>query len=198
MSNINQINNTSMTQAQPESTGGRSAAGSGAIATIDNLIAMLQKMNSEIRDMQRDHFTAQQSSAHQKDLIALGNKERAIELNYESAVKSGKSKIISGGLGVGGALLGGLAPAGVGTFISSGAEGIGKIGEGNAAVGSAGLTREAQEVQLLADYQSNAASEYWKGLSATVEKAAEASRRMIDLTRELMSLQERIMGAVRM
>lgn len=197
MSIINQINNTNTAPVTPETTSTRSAAGNGALATIDDLIAMLQKMNGDIRDMQREHYTAQQSAAHKKDLTAMASKEKAIELNYSAARGNATAKILSGGFSVAGAFLGGVASSG-GSLISGGADGMGKISEGSAGMKGAGITREAQEMQLLGDYQSNAASEYWKGLAATADKAAEASRRMLEMTRELMSLQERIMGAVRL
>ena len=40
-------------------------------AMMDAIISMLQKMNSDIRDMQRDFFASQQSTAFKKVLTSI-------------------------------------------------------------------------------------------------------------------------------
>lgn len=70
--------------------------------------------------------------------------------------------------------------------------------EGSVSVSMASTTRDAQKKQLLGDFQSNSAIEYHKLLSNTADKASEASKRMLDITREIISLQERITSSVRM
>lgn len=199
--NITNNNVGQMGKAPTVNTGDRecvSTQATGLYATMDNLIFMLQKMNSEMRDLQRDYYASQQGAAFTKEMNAYGSKKEAIEMNYETAKGNAIAKMVSGGLGVlgsaGGAKLGGAKG---GEFLSSGFSGSGKVIEGGTALGMAGKSRDAQLKQALGEYQSNDAKEYYKSLDTVREKAAEASRRIVELTRELMSMQERIMSAVR-
>ncbi|MDL4454957.1 hypothetical protein QRZ34_28620 [Klebsiella michiganensis] len=170
----------------------------GMYATMDNLILMLQKMNTEMRDLQRDFYASQQGAAFAKEMRAYDSKKEAIELNYKAAIGNAGAKIASGVLGVAGALGGAkLGAARGGEFLSSGLGASGKVLEGGVSAGMAGKSREAQLTQALGEYQANDAKEYYKSLEAVRDKATEASRRMLELTRELMSMQERIMSAVR-
>lgn len=195
-------NNVSQTEKMSTAgTGGRenvSTQTTGLYATMDNLIFMLQKMNSEMRDLQRDYYASQQGAAFTKELGAYDSKKVAIGMNYEAAKGNAIAKMVSGGLGVlgaaGGAALGGAKG---GEFLSSGFSGSGKVIEGGTTFGMAGKSRDAQLKQALGEYQTNDAKEYYKSLDAVREKASEASRRIVELTRELMSMQERIMSAVR-
>ncbi|CAI1196236.1 type III secretion system translocon protein SseD [Serratia quinivorans] len=197
-------NNVSQTEKVPTAGAGDresvSTQTTGLYATMDNLIFMLQKMNSEMRDLQRDYYTSQQEAAFAKEMRAYDSKKVAIGMNYEAAKGNAIAKMVSGGLSLVGAAGGGLASfKGIngGEFISSGFSGSGKVIEGGTTLGMAGKSRDAQLKQALGEYQTNDAKEYYKSLDAVREKAAEASRRIVELTRELMSMQERIMSAVR-
>ncbi|EMI2317214.1 hypothetical protein PJ702_003973 [Providencia rettgeri] len=168
-------------------------------AMMDAIISMLQKMNSDIRDMQRDFFASQQSTAFKKELTAISTKQDSIQLNYKAALSNAIAKTTSGVVSIGGAGFGMAKGASLGgEFISAGTNGIGKMVEGSVSVSMASTTRDAQKKQLLGDFQSNSAIEYHKLLSNTADKASEASKRMLDITREIISLQERITSSVRM
>lgn len=173
----------------------------GIYGSIDNIISMLKNMFSEIRDMQREHFSAQQGVAFQKELTALATKEASIERNYTAASKNGAIKIVSGGASIAGAGFAGVSKFegyDIDEIITSGMNGIGKAGEGAVAMACANITRDAQLTQAKGEFQANTATEYYKSLATVAEKAAEASRQMLEMTRELMSLQERITSAVRL
>lgn len=172
----------------------------GLYGTLDNIISVLKKLNAEIRDLQREHFTAQQGTAFRKEVLAITTKAEAIEKNYEAAVNNACAKIFSGVIScLGAGVSGGLKVGGIdtGDVISTFANGMGKVIEGGTARDMANVTREAQLKQAEGEFQSSVASEYYKSLAAVADKAADASRQMMELTRELMSIQERITSAVR-
>ncbi|MDM5065377.1 hypothetical protein OB934_21640 [Aeromonas salmonicida] len=186
-------------QVQGDAQDGLSTQAMGVYATMDNLILMLQKMHTEMRDLQRDFYAQQQGAAFAKELRAWDSKKEAIELNFNAAMGNAIAKIGAGVLGMAGAAGGAsLGAARGGEFLSSGLSATGKTIEGGTALGMAGKTRDAQLKQALGEYQATDAKEYYKSLEAVRDKAADASRRMLELTRDLMSMQERIMSAVRL
>lgn len=199
MNTINQTNGVNDNYIGEATTASRSNAGTGVIAMLDDLIAMLQKMNMQIRDIDRNHYTNQQQVAHKKDMLAIATKEKAIELNYISARSNAIGKIVSGALSVHGAVSGGFATAtlgeSVGGSVSTWVGGIGKIAEGGMAYYGASKSREAQELQLIADYQTTLATENRKNLDAIADKAAEASRMALEVERDLMNMKDRITSA---
>ncbi|MGC0154709.1 hypothetical protein ACPRNU_19810 [Chromobacterium vaccinii] len=198
MTNINNVGtaNTAQTVPPQASERGVDKGSAGVYATMDSLIAMLQKMNIDIRDMEREFHAAGQQRAAAVELKSIETKMESIELNYKAAWKNASAKVLSGFLSAGGAAIGGYAGKG-GDLISTGLSGVGKGMEGGINWGSAGLTREAEQKKILGDFQADHAGERYKALGAAADRAAEASRRMHDLTRELMSMQERIMSAVK-
>lgn len=193
MNTINQNLGVSDNYSSEATTGSRSNSGTGVIAMLDDLIAMLQQMNMQIRDIDRNHYTNQQQVAHKKDMLAIATKEKAIELNYKAASSNALGKIMSGVLSVGGAVAG--AGSSGGEFISAGMGGMGKITEGGTGMIGAGQSREAQELQLIADYQTTLATENRKNLDAIADKAAEASRMALEVERDLMNMKDRITSA---
>lgn len=197
MNTVNQTTGTNNNYLDEDATSSnkRSNSGTGVIAMLDDLIAMLQQMNMQIRDIDRNHYNNQQQVAHKKDMLAITTKEKAIELNYKAASSNAFGKIMSGVFSVGGAVTGGIAGASGGDLISAGMGGMGKITEGGTGLVGAGQSREAQELQLVADYQTALASENRKNLDAIADKAAEASRMALDLERDIMNMKERIMSA---
>lgn len=170
----------------------------GICATIDVMVLLLQKINSDMRDIQREHYASQQSTAFKKELTAIATKQAAIDLNYKATLSNAIAKTVSGVISVAGAGLGIARGASLGgEFISSGTSGLGRLTEGSVSAGMANTTRDAQQKQALGDFQSNAATEYYKSLSNILDSGAEASKRMANLTRELNDLRDRIFSAVR-
>lgn len=193
---INHVCTGASALVEPDSKeGGRDIIGKGVYATMDDLMGMLQAMNAMIRDAQREFYASMQQTAYQKDMTAIGTKREAIDLNYHAARNKAFAQMFSGALGIGGAAAGGVMRN---DLMSSGASGMGKLIEGGASWEAAGLTRQADEQKILGEYQSKAASDLLKVLEAAADKASEASRRMHELTRDLNSLQDRIMSAVKL
>lgn len=176
----------------------RTSTSLGICATIDVMVLLLQKINSDMRDIQRDHYASQQSTAFKKELTAIATKQAAIELNYKATLSNAIAKTTSGVISVAGAGLGIARGASLGgEFISSGTSGLGRLTEGSVSAGMANTTRDAQKKQALGDFQSSSATEYYKSLSNIADSGAEASKRMANLTRELNELRDRIFSAVR-
>lgn len=162
----------------------------GVYATMDDLIEKLQEMNVKIRDAQRAFHTSLQRTAFDKQVLALETKKAAIQLNYQAAMAQGGTQVASGVLGFGGALTGNH-------LVSAATTSLGKTGEGIGATITPGITRQAQEAQLLGEFQAGTSSDFLKTVAAAADKAAEASRRMHEATRDLTGLQDRIMSAVK-
>ncbi|SUX35773.1 hypothetical protein [Chromobacterium violaceum] len=198
MMDINKVGVSNTVPTVPQQLSGQSVdkGSTGVYATIDNLIAMLQKMNIDIRDMERDFHAAGQQRAAAVQLKSIDTKLESIELKYKAAWKNASAKVLSGFLSAGGAAIGGVAGSG-GDLMSTGLSGVGKAAEGGINWGTASLTRDAEQKNILGEFQADHAAERYKALSAAAEKAAEASSRMHDLTRQLMSMQERMMSVVK-
>lgn len=194
MTTINQITQAPVTATESAATGNKATAGRGAIATLESMIAMLQTMNKEIRDLQRNFVISSQDVAGDKISIFMATKRDAIEQNYQAARQQAVGKMVAGAFSVVGSSMGAAFKS---EAISNGAGGIGKLVEARQGLDAADMTRDAQKLDLLGEYQSNASDKFNKYLENAEDKASEASRQMLDMTRELMSLQERIMSVVK-
>lgn len=194
MTTINQITQAPVTATESAATGNTATAGRGAIATLESMIAMLQTMNKEIRDLQRNFVISSQDVAGDKISIFMATKRDAIEQNYQAARQQAVGKMVAGAFSVVGSSMGAAFKS---EAISNGAGGIGKLVEARQGLDAADMTRDAQKLDLLGEYQSNASDKFNKYLENAEDKASEASRQMLDMTRELMSLQERIMSVVK-
>ncbi|WP_240674565.1 pathogenicity island effector protein [Burkholderia stabilis] len=162
----------------------------GALATINELIARLQKIGSDMRDLERQFSETMQRIAFDRQVLALDTKKEAIEQNFNAALATAVTQIVGGAASALGALSGSQ-------IVTSGADGLSKSGQGIAGVASANMTREAQQIQLQGDFESQAAESFNKTLATAVDRAADASRQMRDVTRDLVSLHERVVSAVR-
>ncbi|RQR48102.1 pathogenicity island effector protein [Burkholderia sp. Bp9126] len=161
----------------------------GPMATIDRLKAQLQKIFSEMRDLERTFNEQMQRIAYDRQIGALETKREAIGLNFDAAMASAVAQIIGGLVSTVGAASGQRAVAAT--------EGLSKAGQGIGGVTNASFTREAQQKQLQGDFESQTADVLQKELASTVERAAEASRQMREALRDLMMLQGQIASAVR-
>jgi secreted effector protein SseD len=194
MTTINQITHAPVTATESAAASSSATAGRGAIATLESMIAMLQTMNKEIRDLQRNFVISSQDVAGEKISIFMTTKRDAIEQNYQAARQQAVGKMVAGVFSVVGSSMGAAFKS---EAISNGAGGIGKMVEAGQGLDAADMTRDAQKLDLLGEYQSNASDKFNKYLENAEDKASEASRQMLDMTRELMSLQERIMSVVK-
>jgi secreted effector protein SseD len=164
--------------------------GDGALATINQIIAQLQKIGSEMRDLERQFSETMQRIAFDRQVLALDTKREAIEQNFDAAMATAVTQIVGGAVSALGALSGSQ-------IATSATDGLSKSGQGIAGIASANMTRDAQQIQLQGDFENQAADSFNKTLATTVDRAADASRQMRDVTRDLVSLHERIASAVR-
>lgn len=162
----------------------------GALATLEKLMIMLREMQAKSRDMWREFAANQQQTAHTMRITAYETRMTSIEETYNAAVTQGFSQILSGIVGMGGALTGNQ-------LVSTGATSFGKTSEGVGTMISASQTREAQINQAIAEFQQGNADEFRKLLESAGEKASAASRQMREWMKELIDLQNRIFSAVR-
>ncbi|MGT0250538.1 pathogenicity island effector protein [Burkholderia pyrrocinia] len=165
-------------------------AGSGALATINQIIERLQKIGSEMRDLERQFSETMQRIAFDRQVLALDTKRQAIEQNFDAAMATAVTQIVGGAASALGALSGSQ-------IATSTTEALSRSGQGVAGVASANMTREAQQIQLQGDFENQAAESFNKTLATAVERAAGASRQMRDVTRDLVSLHDRVASAVR-
>ncbi|MCX8565606.1 MAG: secreted effector protein SseD [Glomeribacter sp. 1016415] len=214
-------------------------SGDGALSIIDNLMMRLQKMNLDMRDLERSFFTSQQSVAFERQVHALGMKREAIEKNFESSTTAAIGQIAAGGIGFVGAVTGAIGEAskagGSGPIVtlesrsisassnrmklsadsftvkvatesakSSSLEHVAKalMGGKDAAQGIANYSaavskREAEHLQLDADFETQATESFLRSLEKTMDHAIEASRQLRESTRELVALNDRLCSAVR-
>ncbi|KAB7897027.1 hypothetical protein ASE93_14400 [Serratia sp. Leaf50] len=203
MTTINQVNAAPVISSP--SSAMDAVNGQGVIGTLNEVMMMLQKMNGEIRDIQRDFVSASFKNAFDKEIASLDLKSEAIETNYKAAVMNAGVKIATGAVSLVGATAIGVSPNVAGgkfmeatKAVSDGMNAYGKIAEGSIGVASAGISRDAQKIELKADYQQTHANQIRQTISAAADKAVEASRRMLEMTGELTRLQAAILDKVRM
>ncbi|AOI48904.1 pathogenicity island effector protein [Burkholderia oklahomensis] len=171
-------------------TAGMFGAGDGPMATIDQLKAKLQKIFSEMRDLERAFNEAMQRIAYDRQVGVLETKEQAIMQNFDAAMASAVAQIVGGAVSAIGAASGSQLGA-------SATDGLSKAGQGIAGVANASLTRDAQQTQLQGDFEGQSAERLQKALASTIERALDASRQMRDALRDLVTLQGQIAAAVR-
>lgn len=162
----------------------------GSIATLQELIARLQKIGGEMRDMERAFGGAMQRVLFDKQLLALDTKRKAIDETFSASMASSIAQAVGGAVSMFG--------AGSGSQIgTSAADGLSKAGQGIAGVASAGMTRDAQESQLLGEFQTQVADQVDKSLATTINRAREASEQMRASTQALTTLHGQLTSAVR-
>lgn len=171
-------------------TAGMFGAGDGPMATIDQLKAKLQKIFSEMRDLERAFNEAMQRIAYDRQVGVLETKEQAIMQNFDAAMASAVAQIVGGAMSALGAASGSQLGA-------TATDGLSKAGQGIAGVANASLTRDAQQTQLQGDFEGQSAERLQKALASTIERALDASRQMRDALRDLVTLQGQIAAAVR-
>ncbi|KVX77028.1 pathogenicity island effector protein [Burkholderia ubonensis] len=163
--------------------------GDGTLATINQIIARLQKIGSEMRDLERQFSETMQRVAFDRQVLSLETKRQAIEQNFNAARATAVAQIVGGTVSALGAMSGSHLAA-------SATDGLSKSGQGIAGIASANMTREAQKIQLQGEFESQAAESFNRALAKAVDRATDASRQMRDVTRDLVSLHDRIASAV--
>ncbi|CAI8808167.1 hypothetical protein [Pseudomonas zeae] len=165
-----------------------------AFTRINELIMLMKKLNIEMRDVLRGFHDDMQKIAFEKQVTGYQTKQDGIIKTHESALATSCAQI---GFG-----LAGLVGAGVGFFgnqlWSTVASSLGTTGQGVAGVFSANLTMDAQQTNLLGEFQTATADNLQKTLATTAERASEASRQLREATRELLALYERLSNAVQL
>jgi secreted effector protein SseD len=167
---------------------GAYGSGEGMFASIDHLIAQIKKIGVSMRDLERQFAETMQRVAFDRQILALETKKEAIGLNYKAAMASALSQIAGGVVSASGAF------SSVGGSLTTG---LSDAGKGIAGVANASMTSEAQQAQMLGDFQDQSAQQFQKSLATTTDRALEASRQMRDATRDLVSLQQQLASAVR-
>jgi secreted effector protein SseD len=163
----------------------------GATATIDWVIAQLQKIGNNMRDLERQFAETMQRVTFDRQILALASKRDAIEINRQSATVSGVAQVVGG--------LVGMVGAATNTKIGmAAAEGFSTASRGIAGVHSGSASFDAQNLQLQGEFEGQSAEHFQKTLALTIERALDASRQMREVTRELVGLRERIASAVRL
>ncbi|WP_231748393.1 pathogenicity island effector protein [Burkholderia sp. ABCPW 14] len=191
MSTVTQAGSTPVrTDTLGIDTAGMFGAGDGAMATIDQMKAKLQKIFSEMRDLERTFNEAMQRIAYDRQVGVLETKQQGIMQHFDAAMASAVAQFVGGAVSAIGAASGSQLGA-------SATDGLSKAGQGIAGVANASLTRDAQQTQLQGDFESQSAERLQKALASTVERALDASRQMRDALRDLVTLQGQIAAAVR-
>jgi secreted effector protein SseD len=162
----------------------------GATQTIDTLIFLVQKLNIEMRDIERQFASDLQRIVFDRQLTTFQMKKEAIEKQYTASIFSSAAEIVSGGLGLFGAASG--SKEGVAVM-----EGLGNSGKGIAGVYSADFARDAKEGEVQAEVQDAFAKQFEQALSLALERANDASHQLRQVTADLVNLQGRVSEAVR-
>ncbi|MGF6401554.1 secreted effector protein SseD [Pseudomonas frederiksbergensis] len=170
---------------------GTSGTEGNAFTSINDIIILMKKMNTDMRDTMRGFHSDMQKMGFDKQVLAFETKQDGIDSTYKGAMAGAISQIASGGF----SLLGGARGSAVASALGTGA---GKASEGIGGVVAAGNSRDGQQTQVLGDFFASAAESFAKILSTAAETAAEASRQLRDVTRELVGLFERIVSALQM
>lgn len=168
---------------------GMSILGEGASMSISQLMMLMRKLNTDMRDTLREFHDGMQKTVFDKLVTSFETKQGAIESTYKAALVGGISQMVSGVIGMGGAAMGGQA-----TMLATG--GLSKATESIGGLGAAEGNRDAQQAQLLGEFQTGIADVFEKTVNKAAERAAEASRQLRDTTRELVALHDRMMNAV--
>lgn len=162
----------------------------GPAQTIDTLIFLVQKLNIEMRDIERQFAGELHRIVFDRQLTALQMKKDAIEKQYSASIFSSAAEIVSGGLGLFGAATG--SKEGVAVM-----EGLGNSGKGIGGLYSADYARDAKENDVQAEVQDAYAKQFEHALSQALERANEASHQLRQVTADLVNLQGRVLEAVR-
>ncbi|AOJ83897.1 pathogenicity island effector protein [Burkholderia savannae] len=165
-------------------------AAMGPMATIDQLKARLQKIFSDMRDLERTFNETMQRIAFDRQVGVLETRKQAIMQNFDAAMASAVAQIVGGAMSALGAASGSQLGA-------TATDGLSKAGQGIAGVANASLVRDAQQTQLQGDFDSQSVERLQKALASTLERALDASRQMRDALRELVTLQGQMAAAVR-
>ncbi len=165
-----------------------------AAESIEQLIFLVQKLNIDMRDMERKFAGTMMVASFDREVAAIEAKKEAILKSFDASITHAVGEIASGGLSAGGSIL----TAATGSEALGGiSASVGKGVEGAADIGSASLKRAADTSQLNGEIQEKNAKLLDKAVDDAIERTQEASRQLIQATKDLVELQGRIQDAVR-
>ncbi len=179
-----------MAPDQANGAGAGANACEGAAQSIDALIYLVQKLNIDMRDLERQFSGKLQSIVFDRQMTALQMKKEAILKNFDASVLHAAGQIASGAVGCLGTLSGSEIARGL-------SEAGGKTIEGETGWMSASTKRDAEQSQLDGEVQDQFAKQFEKSLDQALDRANEASQQLVQTTAELVALQSRIKEAVR-
>jgi secreted effector protein SseD len=176
--------------AEPGSAVSSTNGCDGAAQSISSLIFLVQKLNIDMRDMERQFASKMQDVVFDRQVAALQMKREAILKNFDASIVSAAGQIAAGVLSVGGSASGSISMKGL-------AEGGGKSIEGIEGMQNAELVRDAKETQMDGEIQEEWAKQFERSLEQAIGRANEASHQLVQTTTDLVALQGRISEAVR-
>jgi secreted effector protein SseD len=165
-----------------------------AAESIEQLIFLVQKLNIDMRDIERKFAGKMMVASFDREVAAISAKRDAILKSFDASITHAVGEIAAGGLGAGGSIL--TAATGseaLGGISASAGKGV----EGAADIGSAFFKRSADTSQLNGEIQEKNAKLLDKAVEDAIERTREASRQLIQATKDLVELQGRIQDAVR-
>ncbi|WP_181321906.1 pathogenicity island effector protein [Trinickia symbiotica] len=158
-----------------------------AAASIEELIFLVQKLNIDMRDIQRQFAGKMEYAAFERQMTAFETKKEAILKRFDAAVLEAGTQIASGAIGMLGVASDNEALTAAG----------GKMMEGTARWGGASWRRDAEQMDLDGELQSQFAKDLEKTVDQALDRANDASRQLVQTTADLVALQGRIKEAVR-
>ncbi len=165
--------------------------GDGALASLNSLIARMQKIGIAMRDLEREFSNQMQKIVCDKQLLTMNTKLESIDQVFKASLVSAGAKILGGVVNMFGASTGSQVT-------TTGTAGFDALTGGVSGMASAQISREAEKTKLLGDFQEQTLDSCMKSLTKTLDRATEASRQMLDVTREIVALHDRLTAAVKL
>ena len=167
------------------------ATDEGALASINDLMLLVQKMNAQMRDINRRFVETQSVVEFSFQKAWFESKTEAIDKEFASGLLRGFAQIGEGAFSVLGAASGDPA-------MSAGLQGAGKTSEGMAGVLAAGIDRDAKQLEVGAELEMAAMKQNADEIAKAIQRAQDASNAMQQVTSQLVTLAGNMFAAVRL
>ncbi len=167
------------------------ATDEGALASINDLMLLVQKMNAQMRDINRRFVETQSVVEFTYQQAWFESKSEAIDKEFAGALLRGFAQIGDGAFSILGAASGDPA-------LSAGLQGAGKTGEGITGVLTAGIDRDAKQLQVGAELEMAAMKQNADEIAKAIQRAQDASNAMQQVTSQLVTLAGNMFAAVRL
>jgi len=165
--------------------------GGGAVASLAEMLVMMQKMHMALRDVNRQFAETMSLVGYKQKMAVIEFELGKIEKQYQSSVVRGFSQILEGGFSVVGAVSGSQA-------MTVGMQGLGKATEGIGGMVAAGIDVEAQKLGVLSEAQRAVMKETTDEIAKLFQRAQDASRDLVQITGQITALQGSLQSAVRL